>query len=99
MRYFKLFLVPLLTALALTACNQEPVPTGKSSIESNTNSGNKSATAAPASSGAKSDATSATTTSGGNDEVAVIKTSEGTMVVEFWPDVAPKTVENFKTLA
>jgi peptidyl-prolyl cis-trans isomerase B (cyclophilin B) len=32
-------------------------------------------------------------------EVAVLKTSEGEMVVEFWPDVAPKTVENFKTLA
>jgi peptidyl-prolyl cis-trans isomerase B (cyclophilin B) len=32
-------------------------------------------------------------------EVAVIKTSLGEMVVEFWPDVAPKTVENFKTLA
>jgi peptidyl-prolyl cis-trans isomerase B (cyclophilin B) len=35
----------------------------------------------------------------GNDEVAVVKTSEGEMVLEFWPDVAPKTVENFKTLA
>jgi peptidyl-prolyl cis-trans isomerase B (cyclophilin B) len=33
------------------------------------------------------------------DEVAVIKTSEGEMVAEFWPDVAPKTVENFKKLA
>ena len=32
-------------------------------------------------------------------EVAVIKTDEGEMVVEFWPDVEPKTVENFKTLA
>ena len=32
-------------------------------------------------------------------EVAVIKTTEGEMVAEFWPDVAPKTVENFKTLA
>ncbi len=32
-------------------------------------------------------------------EVAVIKTSEGDMVVKFWPDVAPKTVENFKKLA
>ena len=32
-------------------------------------------------------------------EVAVIKTTEGEMVVEFWPEVAPKTVENFKTLA
>ena len=33
------------------------------------------------------------------DEVAVIKTSEGEMVAEFWPDVAPNTVENFKKLA
>ncbi len=33
------------------------------------------------------------------NEVAVIKTSLGEMVIEFWPDVAPKTVENFKTLA
>jgi len=33
------------------------------------------------------------------NEVAVIKTSGGEMTVEFWPDVAPKTVENFKTLA
>ena len=32
-------------------------------------------------------------------EVAVIKTSEGEMVAEFWPEVAPKTVENFKKLA
>lgn len=32
-------------------------------------------------------------------EVAVLKTSKGEMVVEFWPDVAPKTVENFKKLA
>ncbi len=32
-------------------------------------------------------------------EQAVIKTTAGEMVVEFWSDVAPKTVENFKTLA
>ena len=29
-------------------------------------------------------------------EVAVINTTEGTMVVAFWPDVAPNTVANFK---
>ena len=34
-----------------------------------------------------------------NNEVAVIKTVHGDMVIELWPDVAPKTVENFKTLA
>ena len=32
-------------------------------------------------------------------EVAVINTTEGEMHIEFWSDVAPKTVENFKTLA
>jgi peptidyl-prolyl cis-trans isomerase B (cyclophilin B) len=32
-------------------------------------------------------------------ELAIINTTEGDMVAEFWPDVAPKTVENFKTLA
>ncbi len=32
-------------------------------------------------------------------EVAVIKTSEGTMVLEFWPEVAPNHVANFKKLA
>jgi peptidyl-prolyl cis-trans isomerase B (cyclophilin B) len=39
------------------------------------------------------------TTRVNTNEVAVIKTTEGEMVIEFWPEVAPKTVENFKTLA
>jgi peptidyl-prolyl cis-trans isomerase B (cyclophilin B) len=33
------------------------------------------------------------------DEVALIKTTKGDMVVKFWPEKAPKTVENFKKLA
>jgi peptidyl-prolyl cis-trans isomerase B (cyclophilin B) len=100
MRSLKLLLLPLLATFALTACNQEAAPAGKSSIESNTNSGGKPASAAPAAAGAKTDATAAAATTGGaNDEVAVIKTSMGTMVAEFWPDAAPKTVENFKKLA
>ena len=32
-------------------------------------------------------------------EVAVITTTEGVMVAEFWPDVAPATVANFEKLA
>ena len=32
-------------------------------------------------------------------EQAVLKTSFGEMTIAFWPDVAPKTVENFKKLA
>jgi peptidyl-prolyl cis-trans isomerase B (cyclophilin B) len=34
-----------------------------------------------------------------SNEVAVIKTSEGEMVVQFWTDAAPNTIENFKKLA
>jgi peptidyl-prolyl cis-trans isomerase B (cyclophilin B) len=36
---------------------------------------------------------------GSNAEVAIIKTSEGDMVVQFWTDAAPNTIENFKKLA
>ena len=32
-------------------------------------------------------------------EQALIKTAYGEMKIAFWPDVAPKTVENFKKLA
>jgi peptidyl-prolyl cis-trans isomerase B (cyclophilin B) len=34
-----------------------------------------------------------------SNEVAVIKTSEGEMVAEFWTDAAPNTIDNFKKLA
>jgi peptidyl-prolyl cis-trans isomerase B (cyclophilin B) len=34
-----------------------------------------------------------------SNEVAVIKTSEGEMVLQFWTDAAPNTIENFKKLA
>jgi peptidyl-prolyl cis-trans isomerase B (cyclophilin B) len=43
----------------------------------------------PASSAAKAD----------DPEVAVITTTEGMMVVQFWTDAAPKTIANFKKLA
>jgi len=32
-------------------------------------------------------------------EVAIISTTKGEFVMEFWPEVAPKTVANFKKLA
>lgn len=34
-----------------------------------------------------------------SEEAAYIKTTQGEMVVKFWPDAAPNTVENFKKLA
>jgi peptidyl-prolyl cis-trans isomerase B (cyclophilin B) len=40
-----------------------------------------------------------TTPMNSSNEVAVMKTSEGDMVVQFWADAAPNTVENFKKLA
>jgi peptidyl-prolyl cis-trans isomerase B (cyclophilin B) len=39
------------------------------------------------------------TMSTSDKEQALIKTSYGEMRIAFWPDVAPKTVENFKKLA
>ena len=33
------------------------------------------------------------------NEIAIIRTTEGEIQIEFWADVAPKTVENFKKLA
>src|ERR1043165_5254785 len=55
--------------------------------------------AAPVRSQEKKEETKETATPSEPKEVAVFKTSEGEMVAEFWPDVAPKTVENFKKLA
>lgn len=34
-----------------------------------------------------------------NNDVAVLDTSDGEMVIQFWPDTAPKTVANFEKLA
>ncbi len=47
----------------------------------------------------KKDESKPVSTAADTNEVAIIKTTAGEMVVEFWTDVAPKTVENFKTLA
>ena len=55
--------------------------------------------ATPVRSEEKKEEPKATATVSEAKEVAVFKTSEGEMVAEFWPDVAPKTVENFKKLA
>ena len=79
---------PILGLVFLVACNQAPPPQPDS---------NK-APAAPASQPAANKETAKPSTTDVS-EVAVIKTAQGEMVVAFWPDVAPKTVENFKTLA
>ena len=55
--------------------------------------------AAPAQGQEKKEEPKPTATASQAKEVAVFKTSEGELVAEFWTDVAPNTVENFKKLA
>jgi peptidyl-prolyl cis-trans isomerase B (cyclophilin B) len=45
------------------------------------------------------DPSAATAAKADDPEVAVITTTEGTMVLQFWADAAPKTIANFKKLA
>ena len=78
--------IGLLLGFGLAGCKQE---------ESKPNSQAASASA-PAPAVPKKETGPPITTT---NDVAVIKTSAGTLVVEFWPDVAPRTVENFKKLA
>ncbi len=43
--------------------------------------------------------TKASMTNSNTNEVAIINTTEGTMVIQFWTDAAPNTIANFKKLA
>ncbi len=78
----------LLGLFFLTACKTQTQPSGDSAPKSEASTTG----AAPAAAQEKE-----APAIGG--EVAIIKTTEGEMIVEFWQDVAPKTVANFKKLA
>lgn len=80
-----------LALMAMTGCKQETTTIPASSPTAPAPAA--SPTPTPAATTAKPAALQST------NEVAVIKTSAGEMVAELWPDVAPKTVENFKKLA
>ena len=82
------FLCTLFSFALLTAFHQTPL----SAADDLTPKADSKKAASTASAEKKTPSTNAS-------EVAVIKTTEGEMVVEFWPEVAPKTVENFKKLA
>ena len=77
--------LPIFGLVLLAACNQTPPSQPEPA---------KAPPAAPS-----APAPAAQTPAASGDEVAVIKTTEGEIVVQFWPEAAPKTVENFKTLA
>ena len=79
-------------SMGLLAGCSNTASTDSSQQSSSSSSSSTSAAAAPAAqAGTPAPATA--------DEVAVIKTTEGDMVIQFWPDAAPKTVANFKKLA
>ena len=92
-----MFLVPVLGTLLVAGCG--PSSTSTPENPKSTASETSKTPAASTSPAAAPDKKAEAPATGSTDEVAVIKTSEGVMVAEFWPDVAPKTVENFKTLA
>ncbi len=95
MRVLKISSVLMLAAGLLVACGQngkkeatETAPDTSATVgEQSTNSSGSTGT---------EDSQNALS---GTNEVAVIKTGMGEMVVGFWPDVAPNTVANFKKLA
>jgi peptidyl-prolyl cis-trans isomerase B (cyclophilin B) len=99
----------LLAAIAVTGCNRstkiedqskpaESTPSPKAAIATNQASAQvKVESPKPADTQTKPAESKEAFMS--TNEVAVIKTTAGEMVAEFWPDVAPSTVENFKTLA
>lgn len=103
MNYGKnLVLLGLMVGL-LTACDQEP----KSSLPPKTAAAAASVAADTNANPAIANTTATSTTSketnivstATTNEVAILKTAQGDMVIEFWSDVAPNTVENFKKLA
>ena len=86
MKMFKRYLPLLSLLLAGYGVNAGDSPTA-------TNSAPPSPNAAPAA------APSNDKPAADKAEVAVIKTTEGDMVIAFWTDAAPKTIANFKKLA
>jgi len=92
-----LALTALMSGFVLTGCAKEPEPTATPEPETTTpeTKPEEPKTEEPA---APSDAPLADMPVDG-EEVAVLETAKGKIVVMFYPQVAPKTVENFKTLA
>jgi len=93
-------------AFVLAGCGQNSEPPSATAVTTNSTPPAATAAAAPSPAAATpaapaTPATPAAEAKSGADtnEVAVIKTTEGDMVIAFWTDAAPKTIANFKKLA
>ena len=80
--------------VASFAWAEDPAAAGKTTATKEAAPAKEAATAKPATPTAKPATPTATA-----DEVAVLETSKGRMVIEFWDKDAPQTVANFKKLA
>ena len=105
MKLSHLFCAWAFAALVVTGCSNQksaaPATTSPAStnVAVSTDAPAAVASPAPASAPAPAAAASPVPATADTTEVGVITTSEGVMVVEFYPDVAPHHVENFKKLA
>jgi len=96
MKLFHLFCSWSFAVLLAAGCsNQKPAAPGTETSSGSSNAATTSA-AAPATS---TTSTNQALAALGTNDVGVITTSEGVMVVEFYPDVAPHHVANFEKLA
>ncbi|MFN7138483.1 MAG: peptidylprolyl isomerase [Limisphaerales bacterium] len=91
-------LCALLGLVVLTGCNNQGTDTAPTTPEATTETAQQNATA-PAQKQTTAPAPGSTAPASEANEVAIMRTTEGDMVFEFWPEVAPKTVANFKKLA
>ncbi len=99
MKHLKYYL-PLL-ALLIAGCggnsSETPVAASTNTPTTAPAAATPPAPAAPAA--AATPAPAAAAPAADTNEVAVIKTTEGDMVIAFWTDAAPNTIANFKKLA
>lgn len=96
---FNLIWMVMLAGWLLTGCGSSSNATTEADKKPESQKDSTTVQATNTTAAAASTAATPASVNTNTNEVAVIKTAQGEMVIEFWPDVAPKTVENFKKLA
>lgn len=93
----------LLAAMLLAGCSKQPASSSSSSASQSASSSSQSQSLTPAEANARIDEDSIELLQFSEpkigDKIATIKTSEGEIKIRFFPEQAPKAVENFLTHA